>query len=238
MRAVGLILAVLGSAFVAAQEDEESTVVLPRRMGTINDYAAVLGSQRAGLETQLEAIQQNFGVQLVMLATIFDPFDNVQLYAQRIWEFWKLGKRTALLIFVKEQVKNRWVFALRLSDDLQGLFRPEHLERLGQGLRHHLERRRIKTAMEESVGALQAMLDGSYGQPPPSLPAISFRLAWVFMALAGLIGLGGVALGLRAFLRNRCPRCGARLRSYRTTGRRGTRTQYRSCPYCGYAKMR
>jgi uncharacterized membrane protein YgcG len=242
MRAVGLIFAVVivWVAFVVAQEDEESTVVLPRQMGTINDYAAVLGSQRAELETQLKTIQQNFDVHLVILATIFDPFDNAQLYAQRIWEFWKLGERTALLVFVKEQVKNQWVFALRLSPDLQGLFRPEHLERLEQGLRHHLERRRIKTAMEESVEALQAMLDGSYGQSPPSLPAISFQLSWVVIALGGLIGLGGVALGLRAFLRNRCLRCGARLRSYRTTAyrRRGTRMEYRSCPYCGYSKMR
>jgi predicted RNA-binding Zn-ribbon protein involved in translation (DUF1610 family) len=221
---------------VLAQDDEENTVVLPRQMGAINDYAAVLGGGRTELETQLQTIQQNFDVQLIILATIYDPFDNAQMYAQRVWDFWKLGKRTALLVFAKEQLNNQWVFEPRLSEDIRTLFRPEHLERLDRGLRHHLERQRIKTAMEESVKALQAMLDGSYGQPPPSLPA--FQLSWVFITVGGLMGLGIVVLSLRAFLRNRCPRCGARLHSYRTTGnRRGVRTEYRSCPHCGYSKM-
>ena len=233
MRAVTVIVAMLwvGASLVCAQEGEE--IVLPRQMGAINDYAAVLGSARADLEAHLETIKQNFNVQLVILATIYDPFDDAAVYTQRVWESWKLGKRTALLVFVKEQTQKRWEFELRLGEEIRELFRPEHLERLERGLQHHLERQRIKTALEESVKALHAMLEGSYGQPPPSAPT-GVQLSWVVIVIGGLMGLGGIALGVRAFFRNRCPRCGARLRHYRSTGRRSA--QYRSCPYCGYAR--
>ncbi len=229
MRVAKLVcaLVVSGTALVCAQEGEE--IVLPRQMGAINDYAAVVGSSRADLEAQIETIKQSFNVQVVILATIYDPFDDAAVYAQRIWESWKLGQRTALLVFVREQTQNAWAFELRLGEEIRGLFRPEHLERLDQGLRYHLERKRIKTAMEESVKALHAMLEGSYGQPPPSAPV---QLSWVFVLVGGLIGLGGIALGVRAFFRNRCPRCGARLRSYRSH----RSAPYRSCPYCGYSR--
>lgn len=235
MRAVTVMVAVLwlGAAVVCAQEDEG--IVLPRQMGAINDYAAVIGGARADLESQIETIKQSFNVQLVILATIYDPFDNAATYAQQIWESWKLGKRTALLLFVKEQTKRQWEFELRLGEEIRELFRPDYVERMEQGLQHQLERQRIKTAIEESVKALRAMLEGSYGQPPPSAPTgVSF--SWVVIVVGGLIGLGGIALGMRAFFRNRCPRCGARLRQYRAIGRRSV--QYRSCPYCGYARLR
>lgn len=233
MRGAALVCAVVfsGATLVCAQEDEE--IVLPRQMGTVNDYAAVLGSARADLEAQIETIRENFNVQIVVLASIYDPFDDPALYAQRIWESWKLGKRTVLLAYVKEQTKNAWVFEVRLGEEVRELFRPEHLERLDQGLQHHLERKRIKTAIEESVKAIQAMLEGSYGQPPPRVPT-GFQFSWVLVFVGGLIGLGGIALGVWAFFRNRCPRCGARLRSYRSTGHRSA--QYRSCPYCGYSR--
>lgn len=221
----------LGAGTTHAQDAEE--IVLPRQMGAINDYAAVLGSARAELEAQIETIRENFNVQIVILASIYDPFDDAATYAQRIWESWKLGKRTTLLVFVKEQTEKRWAFVLRLGEEIRALFRPEHVERLEQGLQHHLERQRIKTAIEESVKALQAMLDGSYGKPPPSAPP-GLQLSWVLLFLiGGLIGLSGLAL--RAFFKNRCPRCGARLRRYRSLGRRSA--QYRSCPYCGYARL-
>jgi len=224
-------LALSGAALVCAQEGEE--IVLPRQMGAINDYAAVLGSARADLEAHIEAIRENFNVTVVILASIYDPFDDAAVYAQRIWESWKLGKRTVFLVFVKEQMKNAWAFEVRLGEEIRELFQPEQLERVRDGLRYHLERKRIKTALEESVAAVHAMLDGSYGQPPPRGPT-GFQLLWVFILLGGLIGLGGIALGVRAFFRNRCPRCGARLRSYRSTGHRSA--PYRSCPYCGYSR--
>ncbi len=212
-----------------AQESEEP--VLPRQMGAINDYAAVLGSARADLEAQLETIRENFNVQIVVLASIYDPFDDPAIYAQRIWEFWKLGRRTVLVVFVKEQTKNAWAFEFRAGDEVRELFQPEQLSRLRDGLKYHLERKRIKTALEESVRALHAMLDGSYGQPISSATG-GFGLVWVLILLGGLVGLSGIALGVRAFVRNRCPRCGTRLRSYR-----GYRSApYRSCPFCGYSQ--
>lgn len=233
MRAVHIAFALLwaGARLIWAQEGEE--IVLPRQMGAINDYAAVLGSARADLEAQIETIRENFNVQIVVLASIYDPFDDPAVYAQRIWEFWKLGKRTVFLVFVKEQTKDAWAFELRLGEEVRELFQPEQLGRLREGLQYHIERKRIKTALEESVAAVHAMLDGSYGQPPPHAPA-GVQLLWVFILLGGLIGLGGIGLGVRAFFRNRCPRCGARLRSYRSTGHRSAR--YRSCPYCGYSR--
>ena len=229
MRVATLVCAVAlsGATLVCAQEDDE--IVLPRQMGAINDYAAVLGGARATLEARIKTIKENFNVQLVVLASIYDPFDDAAVYAQRIWESWKLGPRTVLLVFVKEQTKSAWAFALRLGEEVN--FRPEHLARLKQGLEHHLERKRIKTALEESVEAIQAMLEGSYGAPPPRVPT-GFQLWWVFVLLGGLIGLGGLALGARAFFRNRCPRCGTRLRSYRSY----RNALYYSCPFCGYSR--
>lgn len=236
MRLVGVavaLLTILVGALLHAQDDEE--IVLPRQMGAINDYAAALGGARAELEEQLESIKENFNVQFVILATVYDPYDNAAIYAQRIWESWKLGKGTVLLVFVKEQTENRWVFEIRLSDDIRGRFLAEHLERMRGGLKYHLERQRIKTAIEESVRALQAMLEGSYGQPPPSVSGGGPLWIWIVL---GLIGLGGIAFGVQALFRNRCPRCGARMRLYQTYTRQGARAAYRSCPRCGYSRLR
>ncbi len=233
LRAV-LVLVAASVVLVSAQESEE--IVLPRQMGTINDYAAVLGGARQSLEEELQRITENFHVQIVILATIYDPYDDPQRYAQEIWGFWKLSKNTVLLVFVKEQTKNQWAFALRLGDEVRGRFSLEHLERMRAGLKYLLERRRVKTAIEESVKALRAMLEGSYGQPPPGVSGGQLFL-WLWVAV-GVVGLGGVALGVRALLRGRCPRCGARMRVYHTYSRQGARIAYRSCPRCGYSRLR
>ncbi len=228
-----IVLALLSIWAFFAQDEE---IVLPRQMGAINDYAAVLGSAREGLETHIETIRENFHVRIVILASIYDPFDNASLYAQKIWESWKLGPDTVLLVFVKEQTKGTWEFELRLGNDVRERFHTEHLERMRAGLKYHLERQRIKTALEESVNALHAMLEGSYGQPPPSVSG--GRLFFWIWVLAGLLGLGGIALGVRALLRSHCPRCGTRMRSYNTYNRQGARVVYRSCPRCGYSRLR
>jgi predicted RNA-binding Zn-ribbon protein involved in translation (DUF1610 family) len=170
------------------------------------------------------------------LATIYDPYDDPPRYAQEIWGFWKLGKDTVLLVFVKEQTKNQWAFALRLGDEVRERFSSADLERMQSGLSYLLERRRVKTAIEESVKALRAMLEGSYGQPPPSVSGGQL-LVWLWVVV-GLAGLGGVALGVRALLQGRCPRCGARMRVYHTYSRQGARIAYRSCPRCGYSRLR
>jgi uncharacterized membrane protein YgcG len=229
---VALALAVVSIAM--AQEPEE--IVLPRPMGAINDYAAVLGGARQSLEEELQTIKENFHVQIVILATIYDPYDDPPRYAQEIWGFWKLGKDTVLLVFVKEQTKNQWAFALRLGDEVRERFSSADLERMQSGLSYLLERRRVKTAIEESVKALRAMLEGSYGQPPPSVSGGQL-LVWLWVVV-GLAGLGGVALGVRALLQGRCPRCGARMRVYHTYSRQGARIAYRSCPRCGYSRLR
>jgi uncharacterized membrane protein YgcG len=229
---VALALAVVSIAM--AQEPEE--IVLPRPMGAINDYAAVLGGAHQSLEEELQTIKENFHVQIVILATIYDPYDDPPRYAQEIWGFWKLGKDTVLLVFVKEQTKNQWAFALRLGDEVRERFSSADLERMQSGLSYLLERRRVKTAIEESVKALRAMLEGSYGQPPPSVSGGQL-LVWLWVVV-GLAGLGGVALGVRALLQGRCPRCGARMRVYHTYSRQGSRIAYRSCPRCGYSRLR
>jgi uncharacterized membrane protein YgcG len=229
---VALALAVVSIAM--AQEPQE--IVLPRPMGAINDYAAVLGGARQSLEEELQTIKENFHVQIVILATIYDPYDDPPRYAQEIWGFWKLGKDTVLLVFVKEQTKNQWAFALRLGDEVRERFSSADLERMQSGLSYLLERRRVKTAIEESVKALRAMLEGSYGQPPPSVSG-GRLLVWLWVVV-GLAGLGGVALGVRALLQGRCPRCGARMRVYHTYSRQGARIAYRSCPRCGYSRLR
>jgi uncharacterized membrane protein YgcG len=229
---VALALAVVSIAM--AQEPEE--IVLPRPMGAINDYAAVLGGARQSLEEELQTIKENFHVQIVILATIYDPYDDPPRYAQEVWGFWKLGKDTVLLVFVKEQTKNQWAFALRLGDEVRERFSSADLERMQSGLSYLLERRRVKTAIEESVKALRAMLEGSYGQPPPSVSGGQL-LVWLWVVV-GLAGLGGVALGVRALLQGRCPRCGARMRVYHTYSRQGARIAYRSCPRCGYSRLR
>lgn len=227
-----LVLALVWLWAISGQDEE---VVLPRPMGAINDYAAVLGGARAELEAQIETIREQFNVRLVILASIYDPFDDAALYTQKIWESWKLGDDTVLLVFVKEQTKGVWAFELRLGKNLRERLLPEHLERMRAGLAYHLERKRIKTAIEESVRALQAMLEGSYGQPPPQVSRGQPLWLWV---MAGVLGLGGIALGVRAVVRSFCPRCGARMRSYHTYSRQGLRVAYRSCPRCGYSRLR
>jgi uncharacterized membrane protein YgcG len=234
MRYLHVALALIVVSIAMAQEPEE--IVLPRQMGAINDYAAVLGGARQSLEEELQTIKENFHVQIVILATIYDPYDDPPRYAQEIWGFWKLGKDTMLLVFVKEQTKNQWAFALRLGDEVRERFSSADLERMQSGLSYLLERRRVKTAIEESVKALRAMLEGSYGQPPPSVSG-GRLLVWLWVVV-GLAGLGGVALGVRALLQGRCPRCGARMRVYHTYSRQGARIAYRSCPRCGYSRLR
>lgn len=232
MRALWLLGAFLMAIDAGAQEEE---IVLPRQMGAINDYAAVLGAGRPALQTEIDAIKQNFDVQLVILATVFDPFDDAPRFAQSVWESWQLGERAALLLFTKERAE-RWVFALRLGESLRNTIRPEHIDRLQRGLKAHLERRRIQTAMEEAVTALHAMLDGSYGQPPPA-PHWEFDLGWLWIVLGIALALG-LVFWARVWLKNLCPRCGVRMRAYRSYGRGAGGAAYRSCPRCGYARLR
>ncbi len=235
MRALWLLgaLGVLLAMGAGAQEEE---IVLPRQMGAINDYAAILSAAgRTALQKEIDQIKQNFDVQLVLLATIFDPFDDAPRFAQSIWESWQLGERTALLLFTKERAE-RWVFALRLGEALRNTIRLEHIDRLQQGLKAHLERRRVQTAMEEAVTALHAMLDGSYGQPPPA-PHWEFELGWLWGVLLIMLLLG-LVFTVRVFLKNLCPRCGIRMRTYHSYGRRNAPAAYRSCPRCGYARLR
>ncbi len=246
---------------VSSHAEEEAPPPLPKAMGAINDYAAVLGKEsREQLQTWINELKTKSKINVVLLITLLDPYSDPPTLTQKIWEAWKLGgEPTIFLLFVREA--DRWAFDWKFTQDLAprlvDLSLGGELIRSMQAL---LNERRVGTAAMQAVERLKATLieletpeSQPQAQEEPSLPAPanvprSFVGSPAFWSIVG--GAAGIAViaGLIWFaLTWLCPGCGGRLSrgstrtfgpsySLRSRRRRGERVYY--CRRCGYLRVR
>ena len=221
------------------------TPTLPDRMGFINDYAnQISGSQQMLLEERLSKLKEEFGVEIVILTSIVDPFDEVATYAGRIIDAWQLGEKSILLVFARTGV-DKWSYEFYLGREATGLFQNAEgkIEKLKSKLDFLVKRKSIKAAIQDTIDGLEDLLrakdqanatqqESGFGFSFPSLNGVGY-------ALLGIVGVLGLVFGVRSVLRKLCPRCGRRLRDYRGPARSYRRSgTYLSCPNCGYGRMR
>lgn len=218
---------------------------LPDRTGLINDYAnQISGSQQMLLEERLSKLKEEFGVEIVVLTSIVDPFDEVTTYAGRIIDAWQLGEKSVLLLFARTGT-DKWSYEFHLGHEATGLFQNAEgkIEKLKSRLDFLVKRKSIKAAIQDTIDELENILrakDQGTATPAESRGGFSLpSLNGMGYALLGIVGVLGIVFGVRSMLRKLCPRCGRRLRDYRGPTRSYRRSGiYLSCPHCGYGRMR
>jgi len=198
---------------------------LPQQMGAINDYAAALGGkpQRAPLKDQIETLLKRHGVQLVLLLSERNPFDDVERYGVALQQAWRIPQSQSVFsLFLKR--KGRWYVRLWPSSDVLSVLGGNTLETLRKQVEQQARKGRVRQAAQqlvtEIINAFEAPSEPTSGSARPR----GAGLGWLGLLFA-LLALWGVWRWLRSF----CPRCTRRL-NVTTRGKR----RLRSCPRCGY----
>jgi len=192
--------------------------LLPRRLGSINDYGQTLERvHRESLASYVEELKGK-GLSFFYLASWRDPFGDPWTYAREVFLHWGLPGDAVLVVFVLEG--GRWRVAGQLGVD--AAFRiPEHefvaLLEEAEGVARRAPPAQAVLALAEGLVALAE--GGWSGDGGP-------KGAWPY-AVAG--GVGALVLFLLA--RRVCPRCLRPL--YRRPTVRGI---IWVCPRCGYTR--
>jgi uncharacterized membrane protein YgcG len=227
------------------EANQPSELVLPDRMGMVNDYAnQINGTEQIKLDEKLRQWLDEFGVEMVVLTSIIDPVGSAAAYADKMIEAWELGDKAILLLFARAGV-DKWSYELRIGREAEALFHDagDKLVKLRSRLDFFVKRKSISAGVQESVATFEGLLQKQEELPPiPSDPwwrALVSSLPGTGLLLLGIAGMVGVSLGVRFVMRRLCPRCGRRLQNYRGPARSYRRSgQYLSCPHCGYGRMR
>lgn len=219
-----LILAFLASLDVGVRG-------LPKPVGPVSDYGSVL--DRHGREDILARIEQakaKYGIDVWILASWDDPFDQVDRYASAVLQAWGLGQgKTLLAVFVK--TKQDWSVSI-VAGQATASAHPDLAATLRNGVASLVSHRRIQEAMTQ----LFVLLDRALAPTPiprPRGPSGNVG-RFIFVALGVGAAFGLMVLALRRI----CPRCGRILRlgkrhSVSTYGRR-----VYFCRRCGYTRAK
>ena len=204
---------------------------LPQPVGPVSDYGSVLDRHgREDLLARIEQAKAKYGIDVRILASWENPFDEVDRYANAVLQAWGLGQgKTLLAVFVK--VKEDWSVSV-VAGQATASAHPGLATGLRNGVASLVSHRRIQEAMTQ----LFALLDRGLAPPPTPRARGASGSAGRFV----LIGLSvGAAFGLiLLILRRICPRCGRVLRlgkrhSFSTYGRR-----VYFCRRCGYTRAK
>jgi len=222
----------LGGIFSSSQE-----IGLPKRMGDINDYGNILGSSRKELQEKIDELKKGFNIELIILITLRDPYDDPDLYAKRIGEAWGLkGNRIIFALYIKEG--DKWSALLKPSPDLQETFNQESLGLLKQRIDDKIKKRKIREAVVDTVSSISAL---AAGEEEKAAKVDGKRSKLAFYALLGIAAAGLLPIIMRALLVRACPRCGRRLRMRASAPLAGLYRRVRYilyyCPKCGYSKV-
>jgi uncharacterized membrane protein YgcG len=235
---------------IAQENATSSEPTLPDQIGFVNDYGnQISGAQQNELEKRLQAIKEDFALEIIVMTSIIDPMDNAKAYAEKIAEAWELGENTILVLFAK--YGGKWSgYAIRIGSEAAKLLNKDEarIEKLKTQITDfHLKRQNVKAAIVESVEIFESILQIDKKSETPSETnsansGFNFSmpsLGGVGIAALAFVGVVGLFVGVRVALKRFCPRCGRRLRNYRGPARSYRSSQtYVSCPNCGYGRMR
>jgi predicted RNA-binding Zn-ribbon protein involved in translation (DUF1610 family)/uncharacterized membrane protein YgcG len=209
---IALLMVLILSGLASAE------IGLPKQMGDINDYGGVFGGNRKKLQGIIDDLK-GFGVNLVVLISLRDPYNDPALYAAKVMEEWGLDERTVFVVFVREE--EGWSFVIKIGSGLElELGKINHLERL-------VKEGRIREGVEETAGHISAIIKGEYKEQDSGL--------FAFYGLA-VLAVAGIFLAAWRFLRF-CPHCGRRMR-VRESNPFGERHLIYRCFNCGYSKVK
>ena len=204
---------------------------LPQSLGPVSDYGSVLDRHgREDLLARIEQAKSKYGIDVLILASWENPFDDIDRYANAVLQAWGLGQgKTLLAVFVK--VKEDWSVSV-VAGQATASARPGLATTLRTGVASLVSHRRVQEAMVQ----LFALLDRGLAPPPtPRARGTSGSgTRWLPIALGIGAAFGLVLLALRRI----CPRCGRILRlgrrhSFATYGRR-----VYFCRRCGYTRAK
>ncbi len=230
---LGLILAALSTSSVAQSG-------LPRPIGQLSDYGAVLDrSGREKINARIARTEKTLGVKVYILASWESPQPDVESFAGAVFSAWGLGSsRSLLAVFLR--TGGEWSASVVASAAVRTQY---------GALADSLERRMADLMLHKRVEeAMLALFDGldEIKRPAkePRAKATTQRKAGsassrgLSPVVSILLVIAGAAALVLLIHRRVCPRCGFFLRAARPRGFSRTRSKVYSCSRCGFRRQR
>ncbi len=206
-----------------------STVfALPLPIGQLNDYGNVLDRHgRDQLNALIDAARADYGIEVTILASWENPYDNIDQYTYSVLEAWGLAHgSTILAVFLKAE--NGWQ-AKVVSGERVARAHPDLSAVLAAGIADLVAHDRIQEAMVTLFQILDTELAPTRSTNKKSSNG---RL------LAVLFLVGGAAAAAFFISRRICPRCGRILRTRigHGFGSYASREVVYYCRHCNYSR--
>ena len=227
-----LIRCLAGLLFLAlAAAPSGSAWCLPQPIGPLSDYGSVLDRHgKEQIQTLIGQAKASWGIDVWILASWENPYDDAQRYASSVLQAWGLSKgKTLLAAFVK--TGKDWSVGV-VAGQATTSAHPGLADAVRRGAASLVSHGQIPEAMARLFVTLDRELTPAAATSRPGR-ATGKTLAIVLSCAAGL--------GLVLFaLRRVCPRCG---RILALSGRRSSTTYGRErrvyyCRRCGYTRAK
>lgn len=219
-----------------AKADED----LPGRMGYINEYGGLMsGREQEQIEERLASIEKRWGVEIVILVTIRDPYRNPQYFAHKIMENWELDSRKAFfLLFVKED--DQWYWERLFGSYLSGLVNLSYLDSQLDKMDKYVKRGEIVVVINRSINLLSKLMEGNLKTGETNRRPFNKKI--LFYLLFAILGTVILVILFRKLKSRLCSRCFRWLRVRESTpfGRGitgGVNHIIYYCPRCGYKRI-
>jgi len=205
---------------------------LPRSIGSVSDYGAVLDRHgRDRLNAQIDALDADFGVNVLLLATWENPLPSIDAFADALLASWGLEAQGPTLLAVFLKTEDAWTHALVATHSfpLQA-----SLPDLSAGLQDLVDHGRIEEAMVHLLERVRDALGGIASAASTETAAPTAR-TWLIPVV-----LASIAATIWIIHHRVCPRCGRILRLQRGSwfgGAASTDAVY-FCRSCGFRRHR
>ena len=205
-------------------------LALPLSIGALNDYGNVLDRHgRERINALISNAKARYRINVTILASWDNPYDNIDQYAYAILNSWGLASDNTILAVFLKQGKN-WEVTVLGGEQLVHAH-PGLAAQLEAGVSDLVVHRRIEEAMVALFSVLDSKIRVSSTQETGTNTG-SDRTALIVLLIVGV--------GLTAFVISRrvCPRCGHILhRRVRPSFRSyGSEDVVYYCRHCGYTR--
>jgi len=202
---------------------------VPRAIGHLSDYGNVLDRHgRDRIESRIADAWQRFSLDVYVLASWEDPFDDPNRFAIAVQESWGLeAGRTLLAVFLLSH--DDWSVRV-LPGRVTMAGAPSLAVSLENGIRDLVAHRRIEEAMVALFDEIHVAL--GVGESAGARSGVGSS------RIGAILILGAAIVSAVLFITRRvCPRCGHLLRRGGPASRPGSDVVY-SCRNCGYKRPR
>lgn len=203
---------------------------LPRPIGQLSDYGNVLDRHgRDKVNSLIETAKARYGIEVYILASWEDPFNDLDRYAVEVLNYWGIASgNTLLAVFMK--TGRDWDVRV-LSGTMLASSHRELARYVRESISDLVAHQRIREAMEAIFPAIDRNLAGAV-QGATSSRGNTGRIILVIFVIFLLAGAA-------FFAHSRiCPRCGHILRVRRTRGLYGGEDVVYYCPHCRYTRTK